>query len=88
VNLANFEKHKFHAKYSNNKKVNPLRPFSGMRAGVDSDCLCFDSQFECGNLDTVIRTAQDEYELFMRVDTNTKGHTNWYYFNVRNMKKG
>jgi hypothetical protein len=22
--------------------------------------------------------------MFMRVDTNTKGHTNWYYFTVEN----
>ena len=24
----------------------------------------------------------------MRSDTNTKGHTHWYYFKVKNMKKG
>ena len=25
-----------------------------------------------------------EYDLFMRVDTNTKGHTSWYNFTVKN----
>jgi hypothetical protein len=27
---------------------------------------------------------QNEYDLFLRSDTNTKGHTNWYYFKVSN----
>ena len=36
--------------------------------------LIFDSDFESGNLDLVIKTAQYEYDLYMRVDTNTRGH--------------
>ena len=36
--------------------------------------LLFDSNFESGNLDMVIKTKEDEYDLYMRVDTNTKGH--------------
>lgn len=36
--------------------------------------LIFDSNFESGNLDMVIKRKELEYDLFMRVDTNTKGH--------------
>lgn len=36
--------------------------------------LVFDSNFESGNLDMVIKRRDLEYDLFMRVDTNTKGH--------------
>lgn len=44
----------------------------------------FDSAFESGNLDLAIRVKKDEYDCFIRSDTNTKGHTNWYFFKVSN----
>lgn len=56
----------------------PLNPVTEQRN------LLFDSDFECGNLDAAVYVTQNEYDLFMRVDTNTKGHTNWYYFTVQN----
>ena len=34
----------------------------------------FDSFFESGNLDTVIEVNLNEYDCFMRIDTNTCGH--------------
>jgi hypothetical protein len=36
--------------------------------------LKFDSIFEGGNLDMVIKVKPWEYDLYMRVDTNTRGH--------------
>lgn len=48
--------------------------------------LIFDSQFESANLDCVVRVSEREYDLFLRVDSNTRGHTLWYYFAVRNGK--
>jgi hypothetical protein len=36
--------------------------------------LTFDSSFESGNLDMAYRAREDEYNLYMRVDTNTRGH--------------
>lgn len=30
--------------------------------------------FESGNLDKAFKIKDREYDLFMRVDTNTKGH--------------
>lgn len=47
----------------------------------------FDSNFESGNLDFVIETKPDNYDCFVKSDTNTKGHCNWYYFTVTNKSK-
>ncbi len=35
-------------------------------------------------MDSAIYISPNEYDLFMRVDSNTKGHTNWYFFTVQN----
>ena len=40
----------------------------------NNDYIFFDSTFESGNLDAVIKTDNYEYDLFMRIDANTKGH--------------
>ena len=44
--------------------------------------LIFDSNFESGNLDMAIKRKDFEYDLYMRVDTNTRGHHQWFYFSV------
>lgn len=44
--------------------------------------LVFDSAFESGNLDMAYRAKEDEFYLYMRVDTNTRGHHQWFYFSV------
>ena len=31
-----------------------------------------------------VRIKKNEYDLFLRSDTNTRGHTSWYYFKVCN----
>ena len=59
------------------------REFVGMNPSMNFDNeLIFDSAFESGNLDLVYKTKPNEYELFMRVDTNTRGHHQWFYFSV------
>ena len=40
---------------------------------IDSE-LIFDSNFESANLDMVLKKKDLEYDLYMRVDTNTRGH--------------
>ena len=63
--------------------------FQGMNPTMHSeDGLVFDSDFEGGNLDLVVKVENEEYDLFMRVDSNTKGHTSWYLFQVKNTRKG
>ena len=48
----------------------------------------FNSYIESGNLHKVYELYSNEYNLFMSGDTNTKGQTRWFYFSVKNVKKG
>jgi hypothetical protein len=47
----------------------------------------FNSIFESGNLDCVINIGEEEFGLFLRIDANTKGHVQWFYFSIRNGKR-
>lgn len=53
----------------------------------NNDCLLFDSVFESGNLLHADRIDSNQYNMYMQVDTNTKGHQQWFYFRVRNTVK-
>jgi hypothetical protein len=46
------------------------------------EILQFDSSFESGNLDRVVMVSPTEYDLYMRPDTNARGHHQWFYFRV------
>lgn len=48
--------------------------------------LCFDSNFECGNLDSAWLQSEKEYNLLLKVDTNTRGNNHWFYFKVLNWR--
>ena len=50
----------------------------------ENKLLQFDSNFESGNLDSVYLVNEREYNLMLKVDTNTKGNTYWFYFKVLN----
>ena len=52
----------------------------------DGNGLLFDAQFESGNLDRVVMISPNEYDLYMRSDTNSKGHHQWFYFKVTSKK--
>lgn len=54
--------------------MNPARPTENE--------LVFDSNFESGNLDMVYTPMPNVYDLYMRVDTNTQGNHQWFYFSV------
>lgn len=62
-------------------KDQPSRAFTGMNPRYQGPTL-FDSVFEGGNLDAAIEVAPHEFDLFMRVDSNTKGHFSWYNFKL------
>lgn len=51
-------------------------------SGFAEGGLQFDSDFESANLDLVVRVTHREYNLYMRPDTNTLGHWQWYNFKV------
>jgi hypothetical protein len=55
-----------------------------LNARVQEGLLRFDSDFEGGNLDAAIHRGAGDYDLFMRVDSNTRGHTNWFFFSIAN----
>lgn len=64
------------------------RAFEGMNPTLpEQDSLRFDASFESANLDCAIKVSEDEYDLFLRVDSNTRGHTQWFYFEVSSPKK-
>jgi len=44
--------------------------------------LKFNSNFESGNLLCAAEVGTKEYDLYCKVDTNTKGHCSWFYFTV------
>jgi hypothetical protein len=48
-----------------------------------ANVLVFDSRFESGNLRKVAKVHNSEYNLWLNSDTNTRGHTQWFYFKVQ-----
>jgi cytosolic carboxypeptidase protein 2/3 len=46
------------------------------------DVVIFDSRFENGNLRKAAKITENEYNLWLENDTNTRGHTQWYFFKV------
>lgn len=63
------------------------RPFIGQNPTKMKEVI-FDSSFETANLDCAIKVGDYEYDLYMRVDSNTKGHLQWYNFKMKNLQKG
>ncbi|KAM3147801.1 hypothetical protein pb186bvf_000129 [Paramecium bursaria] len=82
VGMAYKDTHQIHQILDKNKPKK-CREYQGMLA----QGLEFDSSFECGNLDRVDKIGLNEYNLYMRIDTNSIGHSNWFYFKVRNTQK-
>jgi hypothetical protein len=46
--------------------------------------LTFDADFESGNLLRAVQKGDANYDLFLRSDLHTPGHTQWFYFAVAN----
>ena len=51
------------------------------------ETLVFESRFESGNLRRSIQVYQNEYDLILRPDINTRGHTQWYFFSMSNTRR-
>jgi len=49
--------------------------------------LLFESRFESGNLYLAQKVSDHEYNLLMQNDINTSGHTQWFFFQVKNTRK-
>lgn len=48
--------------------------------------LIFESRFESGNLAKAMKISNDHYELYLRPDMYTNRNTQWFYFQVKNMR--
>lgn len=62
-------------------------PYSVPPGGVGDPfdhSLTFDSEFESGNLYRVIQKGDAQYDMCLRSDLHTPGHTQWFYFAVSN----
>lgn len=55
---------------------------------VKDTSIFFNSWFESGNLREVEKVSDTEYNLYLNFDFNTLNYTQWYYYSVRNFKKG
>ena len=80
-----------HANHLSSKLINYLQETSKQKKKLltkyNNDILIFDSIFESGNLLQAEYVSATEYQLYMQVDTNTRGHQQWFYYRVRNTKK-
>lgn len=56
--------------------------------GSNDKTLVFESRFESGNLQMAHKVSDNEYDLILQNDINSKGHTQWFYYRVNNVKKG
>eukprot|EP00347_Sterkiella_histriomuscorum_P016106 403354471 len=70
--------------YTNLKKPGILQLQSIMKneLNIEKSPLTFDSFFEGGNLDRVVKINDFTYDLYLRPDTNTHGYCNWFYFKI------
>ena len=50
--------------------------------------ITFNSKFESGNLNYVIKITNRYYLLFLQYDSNSIGHTQWFYFKATGIVKG
>ncbi|KAJ9508020.1 hypothetical protein QJQ45_021355, partial [Haematococcus lacustris] len=57
-------------------------------SGPEDTTLVFESRFESGNLRRAIQVHPDEYDLVLRPDVNTRGHTQWFFFALSNTRAG
>ncbi|RWS11437.1 cytosolic carboxypeptidase 1-like isoform X1, partial [Dinothrombium tinctorium] len=67
--------------------------FDNVVYDIEKECnaensLRFESRFENGNLRKVIRTGPTEYTLLLNTDVNTSSFGQWFFFEVKSMKKG
>ena len=46
----------------------------------------FESRFESGNLHRAVKISDSEYELYLKNDYGTTGYTQWYFFQIKNVR--
>jgi hypothetical protein len=69
-------------------KCPAVMPYSVPEGGVGrpfDHSIKFDSEFESGNLLCAVQRGEKTYDLCLRPDLHTPGHTQWFYFAVTNV---
>ena len=64
-----------------------LRTLEDGQVDPEDKTLLFESRFESGNLYLAWKVTDNEYNLLMQNDINTNGHTQWFFFQVKNTRK-
>lgn len=62
-------------------------PWWKLRSKEDTT-LQFESRFESANLRRAVQVYEYEYDLVLKPDYNTRGQTQWFYFQVKNPRAG
>ena len=70
------------------REAQPCPPACPPTAAPAWGRLRFDASFESANLLRAVQISQAEYNLILCPDTNTIGHTQWYYFAVHGAMPG
>ena len=70
--------------YSNPNLTDSLSTYYKPKPGDST--LIFESRFEGGNLAMASKVNENEYNLLLQTDINSRGHTQWFYFRVQNTK--
>lgn len=42
--------------------------------------LVFNNEIENGNMELAVKVTDTQYDLYLKIDTNTHGHQNWFHF--------
>ena len=66
-----------------NPNLVPVLP-SFYTPGPKEATLVFESRFEGGNLAMASKLSDFEYNLLLQTDINSRGHTQWFFFSVKN----
>lgn len=77
-----------HEKALEAKATYKLRTLSDGTFDPSDKTLLFESKFESGNLYLAQKVSDTEYNLLMQNDINTNGHTQWFFYQVKNTTKG
>ncbi|XP_066543208.1 cytosolic carboxypeptidase 3 [Amia ocellicauda] len=64
----------------------PLKAAAAYLSGPSDNTLLFEARFESGNLQSVVKVGDYDYELTLRPDLYTEKHTQWFYFRVSNTR--
>jgi hypothetical protein len=75
---------------SHNALTRVVKESSATSSGQNSpravEVLRFESRFESGNLRKATLVDETEYDLMLQPDVGMSGHTQWFYFGIRNMR--